>query len=119
MNAQALALFLKAVSMVETGGDPRAVGRHGERGEFAMTPAVVASCGGFGEHEAEKYARWLERQLVVAGVSPQPFNLALAWNAGAGAVLASRAPAASYDYALRVRNLFEQLNQQEAYAPVH
>lgn len=72
-----MALLLRAISMVETGGNSHAVGQHGERGEFAMTPAVAAECGGYGRLEAERHARWIEKQLLIAGIDPQPFNLAL------------------------------------------
>ena len=107
-----MAIFLRAVALVETGGNAAAVGRHGERGEFAMIPAVVATCGGYGQHEAEKHARWLERQLLAEGISAQPFNLALAWNAGFTAVRQGRASMASYDYAVRVRNLYQALERE-------
>lgn len=109
MSAAALALFLEAVALVETGGDARKVGRAGERGAFQMTPAVVASCGGYGAKEAAHYARWLELQLVHGGIDPLPYNLALAWNAGPGAVRRGTATMASYDYALRVKNTYEAL----------
>ena len=111
MNAQTFALFLRAVAMVETGGDARKVGQAGERGQFQMTPAVVASCGGYGEKEAAHYARWLELQLVHAGVDPLPYNMALAWNAGPGAVLRSRVPMQSYEYAARVEATLKGLMQ--------
>ena len=117
MSAQAMAIFLRAVALVETGGNAAAVGRHGERGEFAMIPAVVATCGGYGQHEAEKHARWLERQLLAEGISAQPFNLALAWNAGFTAVRQGRAPVASYDYAVRVRNLYTALERERETLP--
>lgn len=104
-----MAILLQAVSLVETGGNPHAVGRAGERGEFQMTPAVVAEVGGYGRREAEAQMRRLARLLEHAGIDPQPFNLALAWNAGIGAVKRGRAPASSYDYAVRVRNCYEAL----------
>lgn len=112
MSAQAMAIFLRAVALVESGDNHAAVGALGERGQFQMTPAVVASSGGYGQHAAEKHLRLLEKQLLAAGVSVQPFNLALAWNAGIGAVQRGQAPMAAYDYALRVRNLCAVLEHE-------
>lgn len=112
MNSHAMAILLQAVSLVETGGDPLARGAAGERGEFQMTPAVVAEAGGYGRREAELHMRRLERLLVHAGIDPQPFNLALAWNAGIGAVRRAKATECSYQYATRVRNLFEALQRE-------
>ena len=109
MSPTTLALFLQAVALVETGGDPRKIGRAGERVAFQMTPAVAASCGGYGAKEAAHYARWLELQLVHGGVDPLPYNMALAWNGGPGAVLRSQVKPQTYDYALRVKNTFEML----------
>lgn len=113
MTPELAALLLRAIALVETGGDPRAVGRAGERGSFQMTPAVVASSGGYGEREAARHLRFIERQFEHAGIAPLPFNLALAWNAGLGAVQRGSAPLASYEYARRVENTFQALKQQE------
>lgn len=107
-----LSLFLRAVALVETGNDPSAIGAAGERGRFQMTPAVVATCGGYGDREAARWERQLERELLASGIEPLPFNVALAWNAGAGAVKRGKAPVASYQYAVRVVNLMEQLKNQ-------
>lgn len=109
MSGPVLHLFLQAVALVESGANPHAVGRLGERGQFQMSPAVVASCGGFGEKEAAKHEQWIERQLLAAKVEPLPFNVALAWNAGANAVLHGKAPVRSYDYARRVCATMEAL----------
>ena len=48
---------------------------------------------------------WLKRSLIKAKVEPSVYNIALAWNAGMGAVVRGRAPSASHDYARRVKNL--------------
>lgn len=111
MSPECAALLLKAISLVETGGDPRAVGRLGERGAFQMMPAVRALHGGVGQAEAARHLKWLHRQLEHNNVDPLPFNLALAWNAGAGAVLRGQAPMASYDYAQRVENTLRRLQE--------
>lgn len=112
MNSELAALLLRAIALVESGADPRAVGAHGERGQFQMSPAVVASCGGHGEREAARHLHWLERQLAAKGVALLPFNLALAWNAGASAATSGRAPISSYEYARRVESTMERLKQE-------
>lgn len=109
MTSHLLSLFLRAVALVESGNDPRAVGAAGERGRFQMTPAVVATCGGFGEREAARWERQLERELLAAGIAPLPFNVALAWNAGPNAVRRGAVPLASYDYARRVCSTMDKL----------
>lgn len=120
MSAALLHIFLQALALVESGDNPQARGAAGELGRFQMRPAVVASCGGYGEKEAAHYARWLELQLVAAGADPLPFNLALAWNAGPGATVRGRAPISSYDYARRVVATMERLSGESlvlAYRP--
>lgn len=109
MSAPVLAIFLRAIALVESGNNPAAVGKAGELGRFQMTPAVVATCGGYGDREAARWERQIERELLAAGIDPLPFNVALAWNAGVGAVKRGQAPEASYEYATRVTNLMEQL----------
>ena len=54
-----------------------------------------------------KHYEWIKRTLEQAGVEPSVFNIAMAWNCGAEAVLSGRAPTASYNYAERVTNLVE------------
>lgn len=109
MSEQTLAIFLQALALVESGGDARAVGAAGERGAFQMTPAVVASWGGYGEREAAKEVRLIERTLLHAGIEPTAFHLALAWNAGRGAVLRGQAPVRAYRHAGLVENTFQRL----------
>lgn len=102
MSAQMVSLFLRAEALVESANNPHAVGAAGERGRFQMAPAVVASTGGYGEREAMRWERQLERELLAAGIEPLPFNVALAWNAGPTAVKRGTVPMVSYDYACRV-----------------
>lgn len=110
MTDQALALLLHAIALVETGGRAHLVGRHGERGAFQMTPAVVAEVGGYGEREAARHVRRIVVALEHANAPTDPFHVALAWNAGIGAVQRGRAPVESYRYAARVRNTYESLS---------
>lgn len=106
MTEQTLAVLLHAIALVETGGRAHVVGQAGERGAFQMTPAVVASAGGYSERHAAKELRRIEAVMLHANIDPSPYNLALAWNAGVGAVVRGRAPESSYDYAQRVRNTY-------------
>jgi hypothetical protein len=112
MSAELLSLFLRAVALVESADNPHAVGAAGERGRFQMTPAVVATCGGYGEKEAARWSRQIERELVAVGIDPLPFNIALAWNAGTGAVKRGKAPEISYGYASRVVATMDRLQQE-------
>lgn len=113
MSGAWMALLLEAISAVESGHNPRVRGAAGELGRFQMTPMVAAQCGGYGQREAERHLRWLERQLVAAGIEPTPRVLALAWNAGAGAVIRGEAPAPARDYAERVDNVMQALRAQQ------
>ena len=107
--------FLSAVRQVEdwNGRD----GRAGERGPWQITAAVWAMHmpgRPFAEARREgpayacalKHATWLRARLVAAGADDNAFNMALCWNAGADGTLRGRAPDRSYDYAVRVRNLY-------------
>ena len=110
--------FLDAVRQVENwdGRD----GRHGERGPYQLTasvwemhepgrPFAMARQEAAGRACALKHVAWLQAGLSRAGIDPSPFNVALAYNAGRGAVLRGRAPERAYDYAGRVRNLYQSI----------
>lgn len=109
MSAQLLSIFLRAVAIVESGNNPNAVGALGERGRFQMMPAVVASCGGYGDREAARWEMQIERELLAAGIEPLPFNVALAWNAGPNRVREGTVSVQSYQYACRVVAMMEVL----------
>lgn len=115
MSAAKLALLLAAIAEVESGNDPRAVGRAGESGAFQLTPAVVrASSGEYGRRAAEQELRRIEAALVRMQVDPLPFNIYLAYNAGLGAVRRGSAKEESYQRAQRVCNLMERLEREGA-----
>lgn len=61
---------------------------------------------------AVKHYEWIKRGLVEVGIAPTPFNIALAWNSGLGAVQRGRVPTVSYGYAQRVSNLVEAQRRQ-------
>lgn len=107
--------FLGAIRAVEEwhGRD----GRAGERGPWQITRDVWAMHmpgRPFSEARKEgpayacavKHLAWLRAGLVKAGTDDNAFNLALCWNAGLTATITGRAPQISYDYAVRVSNLY-------------
>lgn len=67
---------------------------------------------------AEKHYEWIRRGLAEAGIDANPFNIALAWNSGLGAVVSGRVPAVSYNYAGRVQNLVEAQHAERRAFPV-
>jgi len=92
-------------------------GRHGERGPYQITrgvwsmhmpgtPFAAARQEGPGRACALKHIAWLARQLKAAGWPDNAHTIALAYNAGLTAVLTGKVPLESYDYALRVENLY-------------
>lgn len=107
--------FLKAIAEVETGNNPRAIGRRGERGMYQFTrttwrlhtrrnfadahsPAVSAQV-------AALHYDWLYEGLLRNGKQPTPFLMAAAWNAGLSRVVNGQVPRSSRDYATRVVNI--------------
>lgn len=106
--------LLRAVRVVETGDNPRAVGRLGERGSYqfrrstwreitrrpfreAHTPAA---------HDvARVHLSRLADGLRAKGLPVDSFHLALAWNAGINGAAARRPPHSAVDYARRVSAL--------------
>lgn len=108
--------FLYAIRQVETGDNPAKVGRHGELGAYQFrratweqhttTPFAWARNPIAAMTVAEAHYEWLKARLRLAGVSPTPYRLALAWNAGVSAAIHRHPPKASVDYANRVDNLY-------------
>lgn len=65
---------------------------------------------------AVKHYEFIRRGLREAGIEPTPFNIALAWNSGLGAVQRGQVPVVSYRYAERVSNLVESQRERRAVA---
>ena len=102
MSIATLKSLLLAIAMVETGNDPTAIGRAQETGAHQMTPAAIR------EHQTpEARARYIERELRRHGLKADPFTVALAWNAGLGAVSRGEIRPVSWVYAVRVENIME------------
>jgi hypothetical protein len=128
---------LQAINWVENPTNQTTVGRFGELGPYQFRPATwrmhtqkpfrQAIQREAADEVAVRHYEWIKKTFEQAGVEPSVFNIAMAWNCGANAVIAGRAPAVSYNYAQRVTNLVETLKERtraeaaleaEASAPV-
>ena len=111
--------FLKAIAEVETGGNPRAVGRLGERGLYQFrkeTWRQHTRRSFFEAHNpnvsyqvASQHFDWLYDGLVRNGVRPTNYLLAAAWNAGLSRALSGNASKSTRNYARRVANIAANL----------
>jgi soluble lytic murein transglycosylase-like protein len=107
--------FLRAIAEVETGNNPRKVGRLGERGQYQFRQATWrqhtrqpfrdAHNPSIAHAVASRHYDWILQQLERNGKRATPYMVAAAWNSGIGRVTSGRIPAASKDYAQRVVNL--------------
>jgi hypothetical protein len=69
---------------------------------------------------AVRHYDWLKASLERNGLEASVYNIALAWNAGIGAVVNGRAPSVSHEYATRVQNIAAELrSRQEQLADAH
>jgi hypothetical protein len=113
---------LRAINWVENPTNQTTVGRFGELGPYQFRPATwrmhtqkpfrQAIQRDVADEVAVKHYEWIKRTFEQAGVEPSVFNIAMAWNCGANAVISGRAPAVSYNYAQRVANLVETLKER-------
>ncbi len=107
--------FLEAISIVETNGNPRAIGSLGERGLYQFTRATwrqhtkrshyEAHDPSYSKIIARKHYDWLYANLSDRGFPPSPYWLAVAWNSGLKRTTSGRFPSVSRKYAERVTNL--------------
>ncbi len=113
---------LKAINWVENPTNQTQVGRFGELGPYQFRPATwrmhtqkpfrQAIQREVADEVAVKHYEWIKRTFEQAGVEPSVFNIAMAWNCGAEAVISGRVPTVSYHYAERVNNLVETLKER-------
>jgi hypothetical protein len=113
---------LRAINWVENPTNQTQVGRFGELGPYQFRPATwrmhtdrpfrQAIDRAAADEIAVKHYEWIKRTLAQAGVEPNVFNIAMAWNCGADAVLSGRAPSVSYQYAERVANLVQTFKER-------
>ena len=118
------AAFLEAIAQVESGGNLKAVGKAGERGQYQVGREAWDDASARLEAKGTYHNQWskwrnavvqdmiaaqhlliLRERFASAGISdPTPEQLALAWNRGFTG--ARRLRWKSNDYAVRVGNLF-------------
>jgi hypothetical protein len=113
---------LRAINWVENPTNQTQVGRFGELGPYQFRPGTwrmhtdkpfrLATQREVADEVAVKHYEWIKRTFLKAGVEPNVFNIAMAWNCGVEAVLSGRAPTVSYNYAERVSNLVETLKDR-------
>lgn len=113
---------LRAINWVENPTNQTQVGRFGELGPYQFRPGTwrmhtdkpfrQAIQREAADEVAVKHYEWIKRTFRKAGVEPNVFNIAMAWNCGVEAVLSGRAPLVSYHYAERVSNLVETLKDR-------
>ncbi|WP_157772090.1 hypothetical protein [Lacunisphaera limnophila] len=114
---------LRAINWVENPTNHARMGRFGELGPYQFRtgtwkmhtkrPFNQATQRAAADEVAVKHYEWLKRTLSQAGVDPNAFNIAMAWNCGVDNVLKGRVPAVSYDYATRVTNLVQTFKERE------
>jgi hypothetical protein len=106
---------LEAIHKLENPQNSPKPGRHGELGAYqfrSMTwrmhtsvPFQRAINRETSDVVAVKHYEWIKRGLEEARVPATPYNIALAWNGGLGAVISGRSPRIAHDYAQRATNL--------------
>ena len=126
LSAAERAETLRAINWVENPTNHTRFGSKGELGPYQFRsqtwrlhtkrPFNLAAVREHADDVAIKHYEWIKRGLREAGIEPSPFNIALAWNSGLGAVLSGRVPTVSYNYAERVANLVESQQARRAVA---
>ena len=119
---------LQAIHLIENPHNTSQPGAHGELGayQFRQTtwrmhsrkPFRNALVRALADAVAVTHYDWLARQLRRNGIAPTTYNIALAWNAGIGAVVSGRAPRASRQYAQRVVNIARELERATVAASI-
>lgn len=119
---------LRAINLVENPTNHTRRGSKGELGPYQFRvqtwrmhtrkPFSLAVVREHADEVAIKHYEWIKRGLTDSGIDPNPFNIAMAWNSGLGAVTNGRVPTVTYNYAERVHNLVEAQQQQRAVAAV-
>lgn len=126
LSASERAETLRAINWVENPTNHTRRGSKGELGPYQFRvntwrlhtakPFELAVVREHADEVAAKHYEWIKQGLLEVGIAPTPFNIALAWNSGLGAVQRGRVPTVSYNYAQRVANLVEAQHHQAALA---
>jgi len=119
---------LQAIHLIENPHNSSQPGAHGELGAYqfrqstwrmhSRRPFRNALVRAHADAVAVAHYDWLSRQLRHNGIAPTSYNIALAWNAGIGAVVSGRAPRASREYAQRVVNIARDLERATVAASI-
>ena len=119
---------LQAINWVENPYNSAKAGPGGELGPYQFRPATwrmytrkpfaLAVERQHSDDVAVRHYEWIKRSLLNSGITPTPFYIALAWNAGIGQVVNGRAPASAYQYASQVNNLVGVLKARQIGASV-
>ena len=113
---------LEAIHWVENPRDSTRIGPRGELGPYQFRPATwgmytqepfaLAADRERADEVAVQHYEWIRRGLLSAGITPTPYRIALAWNAGLDPVIHNRVPAAACAYAEQVANLVFSMQAQ-------
>lgn len=114
---------LQAIHWVENPTESTRPGPRGELGAYQFRRATwhmytkepfhLANHRATADKIAVEHYEWLRQGLIRNGISPSPYNIALAWNAGLTAVVKGRIPSATRSYASRVSNLVVDLKARQ------
>jgi hypothetical protein len=106
---------LEAIHKLENPRNLTKPGPHGELGayQFRSTtwrmhtsiPFERALDRAVSDSVAIRHYEWLKRGLEKARIPATPYNIALAWNGGLGAVISGKSPRVAHYYAQRAVNL--------------
>jgi hypothetical protein len=113
---------LEAIHQLENPYDLARPGPRGELGAYQFlpetwimhtsTPFARALDRRESDAVAIKHYEWLCRRLASRGLSPTPYNIAVAWNGGVGATTKGRAAPETIAYARRAELLAEDLERR-------
>jgi hypothetical protein len=114
---------LEAIHQIENPQDSREPGSNGELGAYQFredtwkmhtsVPFSRALDRHASDTVAVKLYESIKTELERRGMTATPYRIALAWNAGIGAVFFEHPPATAVDYASRVANLAECFEKGE------
>jgi len=118
---------LRAINLVENPTNQTSYGSRGELGPYQFRsstwrmhtskPFRLANDRTSADQIAVQHYDWIKDRLNSAGIDPNSYNIALAWNCGLSAVISGHIPMQSYQYAERVNNLARNFRDAEATQP--
>ncbi len=116
--------FLGATRLRESNNQDWMTGRFGERGSYQFRRSTwrlhtsasfdLAYNRAVADSIAHRHYKWLVKTLERNGVAATPYNIACAWNGGAGAVARGTVSRAAREYGECVNNLTAEFLQRQA-----